>query len=640
MYINSIDIYNIGPIDTFNNKFCFNEDNTPLPTVVIGDNGKGKTILSSYITDVLFELAKKSYTNVVNNEGAYYRIVGKTNVRNNENFGVAIIELEDNDKKFEYVEKSGEVDISDKKFETYVPEVKRLLQQKDNIKEFSRVPNDNYFIENIFNTNVLASFASYRSEKPSWMNKNSIDYNDIYSSTENIKGILRKEILIEHSEEANLEWLKDVFMDSMIEIKIKDGKIDEIEGLRHQQILRKAKENVEIVLKKILRDENARFIINHRDSRDRFSILTGKGIIPSLKHLSLGQAVLFNMFISIIRHADVGNINNSINLNDIKGIVVIDEIDLHLDSEMQHDVLPRLIKLFPKVQFIITTHSPLFLLGMDNIFKDKYKLIEMPDGKPITTERFSEFQNSYEYLMKTEQYERDIEEKISKIAYDSDKTLIITEGKTDWKHLEKAYKELKLDLNIEFNKLEESMGDGELVKYAKMLPKIAKMRKIILISDNDSDNSKQLGSGQEGIKDWGNNVFSFSLPVPESRRETPKISIEHYYSDEIIKKEALCSDGIKRRLFMSNEFTADGDYINYKAEMMFKCNKRNSNNPIEIYDGSSKCKVTIFGEVNGKNYALSKEDFFQLVIDNAGNVIDYTNFKLIFNKIKEIIDNY
>lgn len=40
------------------------------------------------------------------------------------------------------------------------------------------------------------------------------------------------------------------------------------------------------------------------------------------------------------------------------GIVLIDEIELHLHPAWQQTVIPTLMKIFPNIQFIITTHSP------------------------------------------------------------------------------------------------------------------------------------------------------------------------------------------------------------------------------------------------------------------------------------------
>ena len=49
-----------------------------------------------------------------------------------------------------------------------------------------------------------------------------------------------------------------------------------------------------------------------------------------------------------------------------QGIVLIDEIETHLHLELQKFILPFLTKIFPNIQFIVTTHSPFVLSSMDN----------------------------------------------------------------------------------------------------------------------------------------------------------------------------------------------------------------------------------------------------------------------------------
>jgi AAA domain, putative AbiEii toxin, Type IV TA system len=46
-------------------------------------------------------------------------------------------------------------------------------------------------------------------------------------------------------------------------------------------------------------------------------------------------------------------------LDDTEGIVLIDEIDLHLHPQWQREVLPTLSKVLPKMQFIVSSHSAL-----------------------------------------------------------------------------------------------------------------------------------------------------------------------------------------------------------------------------------------------------------------------------------------
>jgi predicted ATP-binding protein involved in virulence len=43
---------------------------------------------------------------------------------------------------------------------------------------------------------------------------------------------------------------------------------------------------------------------------------------------------------------------------DAEGVVLIDEIDLHLHPSWQQRILPDLLRTFPGIQFIVTTHSP------------------------------------------------------------------------------------------------------------------------------------------------------------------------------------------------------------------------------------------------------------------------------------------
>ncbi len=50
---------------------------------------------------------------------------------------------------------------------------------------------------------------------------------------------------------------------------------------------------------------------------------------------------------------------------DIEAIVLLDEIDLHLHPSLQRRLVPALRKALPRVQWIVTTHSPLVLSSFD-----------------------------------------------------------------------------------------------------------------------------------------------------------------------------------------------------------------------------------------------------------------------------------
>lgn len=50
----------------------------------------------------------------------------------------------------------------------------------------------------------------------------------------------------------------------------------------------------------------------------------------------------------------------------IRAIVLIDEIDLHLHAALQRILVPRLRKVLPEVQWVVTTHSPLVVSSFDS----------------------------------------------------------------------------------------------------------------------------------------------------------------------------------------------------------------------------------------------------------------------------------
>ena len=60
-------------------------------------------------------------------------------------------------------------------------------------------------------------------------------------------------------------------------------------------------------------------------------------------------------------------------------IVLIDEIDLHLHPSRHQLILDNLVNIFPKVQFIVSTHSPSVIQSIQN-----ENLILLADSKVLT----------------------------------------------------------------------------------------------------------------------------------------------------------------------------------------------------------------------------------------------------------------
>jgi hypothetical protein len=128
---------------------------------------------------------------------------------------------------------------------------------------------------------------------------------------------------------------------------------------------------------------------------------------------------------------------------------------------------------------------------------------------------------------------------------------IWTEGKTDWQHLKRAAQVLGKDKIIAFRELEEDMGDDRLQKTCAALSLLPHASPEIFVFDRDNHEVvKKVEDPEMHFKNWGNNVFSLAIPVPDHRNNQPDICIEFNYSDE----ELLRTDRNGRRLFLSSEF--------------------------------------------------------------------------------------
>lgn len=76
-----------------------------------------------------------------------------------------------------------------------------------------------------------------------------------------------------------------------------------------------------------------------------------------INQLSDGEKGLLAMAGDLARRLAIANPALSDSLQG-SGIVLIDEIELHLHPAWQREIIPALIRTFPNCQFIVTTHSP------------------------------------------------------------------------------------------------------------------------------------------------------------------------------------------------------------------------------------------------------------------------------------------
>ncbi|MGV2688877.1 AAA family ATPase [Citrobacter braakii] len=77
-----------------------------------------------------------------------------------------------------------------------------------------------------------------------------------------------------------------------------------------------------------------------------------------LEDLSSGFKSILSIVLSIVEWIEKTNDRDNMSIDKAKGIVLIDELDAHLHPSWQTSIRSVLRKVFPELQFIVTTHSP------------------------------------------------------------------------------------------------------------------------------------------------------------------------------------------------------------------------------------------------------------------------------------------
>ena len=122
---------------------------------------------------------------------------------------------------------------------------------------------------------------------------------------------------------------------------------------------------------------------------------------------------------------------------DMQGVVLIDEIETHLHVELQKKVLPFLVSFFPKIQFIVTTHSPFVLSSLSNA-------VICDLEKRVVTSDLSGY--SYDALVESyfdsDKYSSEIKEKVKIYESLSQKSDLNVVEKDEYMNLKRFFKTL------------------------------------------------------------------------------------------------------------------------------------------------------------------------------------------------------
>ncbi len=563
MLFTRIKLENVGPISNIDIEFPKNENGDPKPLVLVGANGSGKTIFIAHLIDALMRAQQIYYRNPEVEKGFLYKYGSPEYIKTGCNYYfhsvefeqgqyVRLLQLNNTKQEFEKTNATLSADLkANNNLWGIMPPDNSCADQTSFRKEHNKI------VRQIFEEQCCLYFPINRYEEPAWQNIEKLKTRANYSKHKNITGRYNREIVCTSPLTKNQDWILDVYLDSVKDIYhafldhgiTREGKFD----MNFVSQLFSPNITLDRVLaspiSKIFGIEHANFIISGRHSRTvaiSSSYRYDDILINNLFKLSSGETQLFNLVISILRDYDLsgGQLGD---LNNVKGIVIIDEVDLNLHFSHQYKVLPELIKLFPKVQFVITTHSPLFLMSMHNVYGDDgFEIVNLPEGNKILAEQFSEFESAYQSFIETERFNNDMKERVRQLQ----KPTVFVEGDTDKKYiLAAASLHNKGDLLNNIN-IEILDGVGQLNKVKKehmqWLSKVIN-QKVLLLYDCEVTSPNK----SEGIL--------YKRVIPMNNENPIKKGIENLFPEETIgrAKEKDYVESIRRIIYANKSGEED-----------------------------------------------------------------------------------
>ena len=496
MYAKRVQIINYGPIEELVVDFTF-EGDSHKPVLLVGGNGSGKSIFLSHVVNGLASAKDIAFPETPEVEtGKVFKVRSPHYIRPGSDWYFAKVDFEHDlfmgeitarGIKREYQSTPPDFSCTDAKVAW------DQMGEDQNSQIVSNINRNNMIkIKDIFSKNCVLYFPANRFEEPAWLNGENLKAPAEYMDLKHVQGYSNRRMISYSPLRDNQNWLFDVAYDRAVfetrtinfPLPVQDGQsaslpiqigpsgnATTVYGIALQIVQRVMRNN-----------QSARFGIGQRLNRVVSLEGAAGNIVPNIFQLSSGETSLLNLFLCILRDFDLSDAP-LINAAEIRGIVVVDEIDLHLHAVHQHEVLPGLMRMFPKVQFVVTTHSPLFVLGMAETFgEDGFALHRMPEGHRISPEEFSEFGDAYRAFTTTSTFADDLKMAIR----EAQSPMLYMEGKTDIKYLQKAAQLLGKEETLAGIMIEDGNGSGRLTSIWKGLTQISDSlvsRKVMVLFD-------------------------------------------------------------------------------------------------------------------------------------------------------------
>jgi hypothetical protein len=584
MYLRTIELENTGPITSLNLQLPFRED-LPLPVVFVGPNGSGKSTILSYIVNALVGFKQQAFTKSEIENGHVYRLRSPRFIRNGSNWCYARMSFDDELFCEEWV-----LDRARELFESQITPLPvgdgwKAIPAGDT-QHFEITPNTNSYFGNrrnaklsdLFKKNVVLAYLSDRYELPDWLNETSLTEGVRFPEPVFFQGQTNRRIFSRTLLKPIIEWIKSLIFD----IQLGDRESMRFcvgHGFETREVqgwIERPSENnrlfmrVRSILESVLRaDANSiLFSFSPRNTGNVGVSFRRNGqthSLPNLLGLSAGEASLFSTFANILRDFDQANPTIR-SIDELRGIVLLDEADLHLHVDLQLRVLPELLRLFPKIQFIITAHSPLYVMGMSEQFApDAFHLYTLPTCDKIDTEDFAEFKNAMDAFITTRTFNQIVLDRVLQ----SSLPVLLVEGITDAKILLAAWQKINPGRPVPWDIVPcggldaaANRGGAKMLKTMLEACSLHTDRCVVGLFDYDMEGFEQF----EGLKGCGfitdsknthlkhkkKPVHAFLLTVPAGRESFVQygksrscyLSIEHLFADVLLHENHLADEPV------------------------------------------------------------------------------------------------
>lgn len=156
--------------------------------------------------------------------------------------------------------------------------------------------------------------------------------------------------------------------------------------------------------KTVISLDNAIKLLNHLLNREIDINVTYNNVLfkekkseVSFEQLSAGYRGVITIICDMI--ARLSEKQQVEDIKDFQGIVLIDEVELHLHPKWQYSFMNKLREIFPLIQFIVTTHSPTVLLGagMEAVYYEIYKddgVVKISKQKEVKNDFLNDIQST------------------------------------------------------------------------------------------------------------------------------------------------------------------------------------------------------------------------------------------------------